>query len=119
MDPIRVIERRRFMAVIAGGLLAAPRAAEAQQSAKVYRIGFLGGASQSGYVAQIEALRLGLQDRGYVEGRNITIEYRWTEGKTERLPALADELVALKVNAIVTAGAQAVQVTKKATATRL
>ncbi len=97
--------RRAFICTLAGGLLAAPRAAEAQQSGKVYRIGFLGGASRSGYVAQIEALRLGLQDRGYVEGRNITIEYRWAEGKYDRLPTLAAELVRLNVNIIITQGA--------------
>ena len=68
--------RRAFICTLAGGVLAAPRGSEAQQAGKVYRIGFLGGASQSGYVALIEALRLGLQDRGYVEGRNIAIEYR-------------------------------------------
>jgi putative ABC transport system substrate-binding protein len=116
MDPIRVIERRRFMAVIAGSLLAAPRAA-AQQAGKVYRIGFLGGASQSGYVAQIKALRLGLQDRGYVEGRNITIEYRWAEGKYDRLPALAAELVRLNVDIIITQGTPAALAAKQATPT--
>jgi putative tryptophan/tyrosine transport system substrate-binding protein len=117
MDPIRVIERRRFMAVIAGGLLAAPRAAEAQQSGRVYRIGFLGGASQSGYVAQVEALRLGLRDHGYVEGRNITIEYRWAEGKYDRLPALAAELVRLTVDIIITHGTPAALAAKQATTT--
>ena len=108
--------RRAFICTLAGGLLAAPRAAEAQQAGKVYRIGFLGGASQSGYVAQIEALRLGLQDRGYVEGRNIAIEYRWAEGKYDRLPALAAELVSLKVEVIVTHAAVGALAAKQATA---
>ena len=109
--------RRVFICTLAGGLLAAPRGAEAQQAGKVYRIGFLGGASQSGYVAQIEALRLGLQDRGYVEGRNITIEYRWAEGKYDRLPTLAAELVRLNVDIIITQGTPAALAAKRATPT--
>jgi putative ABC transport system substrate-binding protein len=64
-----------------------------------------------------EGFLSGLREHGYEVGRHITVEYRWTEGKTERLPALANELVALKVDAIVTAGAQAVEVAKKATTT--
>ena len=109
--------RRAFICTLAGGLLAAPRAAEAQQAGKVYRIGFLGGASRSGYVAQIEALRLGLRDHGYVEERNITIEYRWAEGKYDRLPALAAELVRLNVDIIITQGTPAALAAKQATPT--
>jgi putative ABC transport system substrate-binding protein len=67
----------------------------AQPAGQVYRIGFLGGASASGYAVLVNALRLGLRDHGYVEGKNITIEYRWDEGKYERLPTLAAELVRL------------------------
>jgi putative ABC transport system substrate-binding protein len=95
--------RRAFMAVIAGGLLAAPLAAEAQQAGKVYRIGYL--ASNLAASPQLhEAFRQGLRDLGYFEGRNVAIEYRDGEGKLERLPALAAELVALKVDVIVTGG---------------
>lgn len=68
---------------------------EAQPVGTAYRIGFLGGASAPGYAALVEALRLGLRDHGYVEGKNITIEYRWAEGKYDRLPALAAELFRL------------------------
>ena len=91
--------------MIAGLLLAlaAPLAAEAQQAAKVARIGYL-----SPHLATSphlrEAFRQGLRDLGYVEGRNLVIEYRDAEGKVERLPALAAELVALKVDVIVTEG---------------
>ncbi len=111
------MERRTFMAVIAGGLLAAPLAAEGQQPGRVYRIGFLGGASSSGYAALVEALRLGLRDYGYAESKNITIEYRWAEGIYERLPALAAELVRLKVDIIITQGTPAALAAKHATPT--
>jgi putative ABC transport system substrate-binding protein len=70
-----------------------------------------------GYAAQLEALRLGLQDHGYVIGRNVEIEYRWAEGRYEQLPALAAELVALKVDLIITQGTPAAVVAKQATST--
>ena len=97
------MERRTFTAMIAGGLLATPFAAEAQQAAKVPRIGYLAG-NLAVSPHQHEAFRQGLRDLGYVEGRNVVIEYRSAEGRFERLPALAAELVALKVDVIVTAG---------------
>ena len=89
---------------MAGGLLAAPCSAEAQQAAaKVPRIGFL--ALNPGANPRLrEAFLQGLRDLGYVEGRNVVIEYRSAEGKLERLPALAAELVAFKVDVIVTGG---------------
>jgi putative tryptophan/tyrosine transport system substrate-binding protein len=111
------MERRTFIAMVPGSLLVAPLVAEAQQTGKVWRIGFLGGASPGGYAVQLEALRLGLSDHGYVEGKNISIEYRWADGKYERLPALAAELVRLKVDLIITQGTPAALTAKKATAT--
>ena len=102
-----MINRRRLLAGTAAVLLAAPLAAEAQPVGTTYRIGFLGGASAPGYGALVEELRLGLRDHGYVEGKNITIEYRWAEGKYDRLPALAAELVRLKVDVIITQGVPA------------
>jgi putative tryptophan/tyrosine transport system substrate-binding protein len=93
------MERRAFISGITFGLLAAPLAAEAQQAAKIARIGLLGNESVGG-PHLLEAFRQGLRDLGYVEGRNVVIEYRWAEGKFERLPALAAELVALKVDVI-------------------
>ena len=96
--------RRALSAALALGLLAVPFAAEAQPAGKVHRIGFLGAASASGYANQLAALRLGLHDLGYDEGRNLVIEYRWAEGQYQRLPDLAAELVARKVTLIVTHG---------------
>jgi ABC-type uncharacterized transport system substrate-binding protein len=99
-----VIERRAFISAMAGGLLAAPCSAEAQQAAaKVPRIGFL-ALYASANPRLREAFLQGLRDLGYVEGRNVVIEYRSAEGKLERLPALAAEVVALKVDVIVTGG---------------
>ena len=93
------MDRRTFLGTIAGSLLAAPLAAEAQTAAKVARIGWLGN-SPAASPHLDEAFRQGLRDLDYVEGRNVVIEYRWAEGKFERLPALAAELVALKVDVI-------------------
>src|SRR5213083_1780905 len=97
------MDRRIFMAGTGAVLLAAPLAAEAQQAAKVTRIGWLGNQPVSGAHLR-EVFLQGLRDLGYVEGRNVVIEYRDAEGKSERLPALAAELATLKADAIVTAG---------------
>src|ERR1700746_1539829 len=78
--------------------------ARAQQPAKVARIGFL-GANPSGSNDRAEAFRQGLRELGYIEGKNIAIEWRSAEGKLDRLPMLAAELVRLRVDVIVTAGA--------------
>jgi putative ABC transport system substrate-binding protein len=96
--------RRAASVALALGLLAAPLVVEAQPAGKVHRIGFLGAASASGYASQLAALRQGLHDLGYDEGRNLVIEYRWAEGQYQRLPDLAAELVARKVTLIVTHG---------------
>src|SRR6266705_746198 len=97
------MDRRRFLLTSLAGVLAAPRAAEAQQGAKAARVGYLAG-NLAGGPHLPEAFRQGLRDLGYVEGRNVVIEYRDAEGKLERLPALAVELVALKVDVIVVGG---------------
>jgi putative ABC transport system substrate-binding protein len=89
--------------------------AQAQQQAKVPRIGFLGVTSPSTISARIEAFRQGLSELGYVEGKNIVIEYRWAEGNFDRLPALAVELVRLNVDVIVTAGPMDTRTAKEAT----
>src|SRR5215813_11584924 len=90
---------------------------EAQQPAKVPRIGFLGGASASSYAVRIDSFRQGLNELGYTEGNNIVIEYRYAEGKLDRLPALAKELVGLKPDVIVAAPTPSVLAAKKASAT--
>jgi len=79
------VHRRAFLSTMAGGFLAAPLAAQAQQAGKVYRVGFLGTATPSLMAAWLTAFREGLRERGYVEGKNISMEYRWGEGKPERL----------------------------------
>src|SRR5215470_17905429 len=85
-------------------LLAMAITAEAQQPKKIPRIGFLGGSSPSAISARIETFRQGLRELGYVEGKNIVIEWRYAEGKFDRLPELAAELVRLKVDVIDTSG---------------
>src|SRR3970040_2047935 len=111
------MERRRFIEVIAGGLVAAPLAAEAQQAVKIARIGFLTPNMAASPPHVREAFLQGLRDLGYVEGRNVVIEYRDAEGKSERFPALAAELVALKVDVIVPPGPPAALAAKQATRT--
>src|SRR5229473_5239481 len=110
------MERRTFMAMLTGGLVVAPLAAEAQQAAKVPRIGWL-GADRAAVPHLQEAFRQGLRDLGYVEGRNLVIEYRDAKGKSERLPALAAELVALKVDVIFAPNTPAALAAKQATRT--
>ena len=80
------------------------RSAEAQQAKKVPRIGYLSDSDPASESARSEAIRLALRELGYTEGENITIEYRYAEGKLDRLPELAAELVRLKVDIIVVAG---------------
>ena len=96
------MQRRQFL-IAAGALLATPLAADGQQAAKVARIGHLSPNLAAGPHLR-DAFLQGLRDLGYVEGRNVVIEYRDAEGKLERLPALAAELVALKVDVILADG---------------
>ncbi|MBI3001384.1 MAG: ABC transporter substrate-binding protein [Deltaproteobacteria bacterium] len=91
--------------------------AEAQQTGEVRRVGFLAGSSPSFYSARIEAFRRGLQELGHIEGKNILIDYRFAEGKDDRLPSLVAELVRLKVEVIVTGGRTPTRAAKEATAT--
>ena len=98
-------------------LLITAHAIEAQQPTKIPRIGYLSGPSPSTSPDRIEAFRHGLRELGYVEGKDIFIESRYAEGKFDRLPALAAELVRLKVDIIVTAGPQATRPAKQATST--
>jgi putative ABC transport system substrate-binding protein len=110
------MDRRVFIGTLTGGLLAAPLAAEAQQAGRVPRVGFLSAGSRSDSVQRVvDEFRQGLRELGYVEGQTIAIEYRWAEGKEERLPDLASELVHLKVDVIVATIAAAVRAAKHAT----
>ena len=111
------MERRTFIGTVAGGFLAAPFVAEAQSTGRIYRIAFLGATSPSGYAPQVAAFREGLRDLGYVEGKNIVIEFRWAEGAYARLPELAAELVRLKPDVLVTHAGAGTRAAKQATAT--
>jgi putative ABC transport system substrate-binding protein len=108
--------RREFL-INGLAMLVLPLVAHAQQPKKIARIGFLSAASLSGNVDRLEAFRQGLRELGYVEGRNVAIEARWAEGKYDRLPGFAAELVRLKVDVIVTYGPPAIQAAKEATGT--
>jgi putative ABC transport system substrate-binding protein len=110
------MDRRRFLLAALAGALAAPLAAEGQQGTKAARVGYLAG-NLAGGPHLPEAFRQGLRDLGYVEGRNVVIEYRDAEGKLERLPALAAELVALKVDVIFAVGTLHALAAKQATKT--
>src|SRR5882672_1533788 len=112
------MDRRAFITVMGGSIILAPLAGETQQQTeKVYRIGYLGNASASAQATRVESLRAGLRDLGYVEGKNIVIEFRWAEGRYDRLPDLAAELVRLKVDVLVTAGTPGALAAKQATTT--
>src|SRR5215469_5627429 len=96
---------KEIVCVVFGALLLAlGSSAEAQEPKKIPRIGYLTGGPNPAMVSRTEAFRQGLRDLGYVEGKNIIIEWRYAEAKPERLPALAAELVQLKVDVIVTGG---------------
>ncbi len=107
--------RRKLLAALGAAALASPFTGYAQT--KVWRIGFLGAASASGYVKEVDAIRAGLRDLGYVEGRNIVIEYRWAESNPDRLKAMAAEFVALKVDVVITHGAVGTRAAAQATKT--
>ena len=103
--------------VLSAMLFALGGSAEAQQPARIHRIGILIPTSASFLSARVEALRQGLRELGYVEGKNIFIEYRYADGKPERMPDLAAELVGLKVDVIVTTSPSATLAAKKASGT--
>ena len=106
-----------FGTIFVLALFAAWFAAEAQVAGKVPRLGVLLTGSQSGYATYVAAFRQGLGEHGYVEGRNIVIEYRYGDGDFDRLPKLAAELVALDVDLIVTSGAPPTRAARNATRT--
>lgn len=112
------MDRRTFIGGIPGCLLAAPLAADAQQREKATRIGLLlGGSPTPPALERVDAFKQGLNEFGYLEGKNLAIEYRWAEGKPERFAGFAAELVRLSVDVIVAATTPAAQAAKDATAT--
>jgi putative ABC transport system substrate-binding protein len=100
--------------ILALALFAAPLSAHAQQPGKLHRVGFLGNSTAALEANLVGPFREGLHELGYVEGQNVLMEYRWAEGEYERFPALIGELLALKVDVIVTAGTPATLAVKKA-----
>ena len=114
-----MIDRRTFIGAVTASSLAAPRVGLAQLAGKAYRIGFLGAASASSPTSarRVEALRKGLRELGYVEGKNVTVDFRWAEGDARRLAELARDLVQLRVDVMVTQGTTATRAAKEATST--
>ncbi len=111
------MKRKITVITICSVLFALCFTVEAQQTTKVPRIGYLTGATPVGQAARVEAFRQGLRELGYIEGKNIVVEYRYAEEKLDRLPALATELVRLKVDVIVTGGSGNTRAAKEATNT--
>src|SRR5262247_4534021 len=110
--------KKQILALSIGAmLLAVCGSVEAQQPGKIFRIGFLDGSTAAGMAVLLEAFRQEMSKLGWVEGKNFTIEFRFGEGKPERLPELAADLVRLKVDLILVTGAQAALAAKKATTT--
>jgi putative ABC transport system substrate-binding protein len=109
--------RRREFITIVGGAAVWPLVARAQQPTKIARIGILGLASAAGAAPYVDAVRSGLRDLGYIEGKNLIIEYRFGDGKYDRLSELADQLVHLNVDILVTFAAPGTQAAKSATVT--
>jgi putative tryptophan/tyrosine transport system substrate-binding protein len=104
------------MTLLGGAAMSWPLAARAQQGVKVYRVGFLWD-SPAVFAEAIEAFQHGLREQGWIDGRNITIEYRWAEGRPERMRELAEELVRLKVDIIVVPSSIYTEAAKRATST--
>jgi ABC-type uncharacterized transport system substrate-binding protein len=111
------MDRRRFLLTSLAGALAAPLAAGAQQAGKVYRVGFLSNGWSTASAQVVGAFRQGLRELAWVEGQNIVIEYRWAEGRSDRLPDLTAELVRLRVDVLVASAAAATRAAKEATTT--
>jgi len=107
--------RNTVLALLA--LAVAPLRAAAQRPGKIWRIGFLSSESPSSFRTRVEALRVGLRELGYDEGKNLLIEFRWAEGENDRLPELAAELVRRKVDVLVTHGSLPTRAAKNATTT--
>jgi putative tryptophan/tyrosine transport system substrate-binding protein len=111
------MQRRKFITLLGGVAAVWPLVARAQPRGKVYRIGFLGVTSRAEYGRQVDALRTGLRQFGYEEGNNIVFEYRWAEGRYDRLPELAAELVKLNVDVLVAHSTPGARAAKQATST--
>jgi putative ABC transport system substrate-binding protein len=112
----QIMKMRLAFCALGAWILLAPPLAEAQPE-RMHRIGFLSVASSSSMAPRVDAFRQGLRELGYVEGKNITIDFRWGDGRNERLPGLAAELVQLKVGVVVAHGVAATVAAQKASTT--
>src|SRR2546426_11492828 len=110
------MSRRRFLRALSVSLLAAPLSAEAQQTRKVHQIGYLGFGSPAASANRVEALRAGLRDLGYVEGKNLVIEFRWSS-TVEQMQEAAAELVRMKVDVIFATSSTETEPARRATRT--
>ena len=110
-------KRRRFLLAMGAAFPLLPEALAQQPAARPVKLGFLGMPAAAGWTKMVDGLRAGLRDHGYVEGGNLVIEFRWAEGKYDRLPELASELVRLKVDVIVTHATAGTRAAKDATTT--
>jgi len=106
------MSKRIIRVALCASLFALGFPAQAQQPKKIPRIGYLSAATPSAMLDRTQAFRQGLRELGYIEGKNIVIEWRYADGKLDRLTPLADELVGLKVDAIVTGGSGATRPAK-------
>jgi putative tryptophan/tyrosine transport system substrate-binding protein len=113
------MRRRDFIKVVGGAVVASPSVAVAQQAIRLPAIGFLSNASPDAFPDRVDAFRGGLRDVGYVEGRNVAVEYRWAEGHNDRLPRLAAELADRKVTVIAAIGGPNIALAAKAATTTI
>ena len=111
------MDRREFIFLSGGAAAAWPIAARAQQGGQVQRIGFLRNAAEDGSRSIVDGLRKGLSEAGFVEGRNLVIDYAWSDGQSERLPTLAADLVRRRVAVVVSSAFTPTITAKAATAT--
>jgi putative ABC transport system substrate-binding protein len=112
-----VNQRRKLLLGVAAGLLSLTRAAHAQATRKLPQIGYVGNSTAALEASLVDGFRQGLRERGYREGDNVIVHYRWADGKISELPPLIAQLLALKVDVLITAGTPAAVAAKKATTT--